>query len=100
MAPPLREDKLSLKIYQLDSHARDDDFLGRPCDELGSDFAQTGFVGKLNTSRSWDTTGGVKENLGDTGMGNDFQIWASKDFIGEVCRLCSHSSALAVDVCH
>jgi hypothetical protein len=87
-------------IYQSDGHARDDDLLGRPCAELGSQFAHTRLAGKLNTSCTWDTTGGVKKNLGDTGVGDDLQIWASKDLISEVCRLGRHTSALAVDVCH
>jgi hypothetical protein len=86
--------------YQSDSHARDDDLLGRPCAELGSQFAHARFAGKLNTNCTWDTTGGVKKNLGDTGVGDDLQIWASKDLISEVCRLGRHTSALAINVCH
>lgn len=82
------------------SHARYNDFLGRPCTELGSDFIRTRFAGKLDTSGTWNTTGSIKENFGDARVGDDFQIRTSKNIIGEICRLGSYTSTLAVDVSH
>ena len=68
--------------------------------ELGSDYAHIRFAGKLDAYCTWDAAGCVKEDLGDMGVGDDCQVWTSKDIISEVCRFSSYTSALSVDVCH
>jgi hypothetical protein len=69
--------------------------------ELGSDYAHIRFAGKLDAYCTWDMPLDVsKRTLVTWGVGDDCQVWTSKDIISEVCRFSSYTSALSVDVCH